>query len=236
MPRLTPVVLSNQERHEDRRWVEREVQRLYVAERRRNCTWTEYMELVLLVPACSGCVRNDPWEDLGVPDITPETWREDLGWTLGEEGRARILRELAADPGYAIECRCCCRWLRPWERDEVYAVNWFPGERFGVGMYEPQPPERVDPPVWLSEQIRQLYGRRCFKCGSSQKLTMDHIRPVSDGGKGAFANLQPLCKRCNVAKADMQCEKVRVCSDICFGPYASDASEGLFPTVHYPTS
>lgn len=236
MPRVTPVLLSHQGRHEDRRWVEREVHRLYVAERRRHCTWTEYMELLLLVPACDDCVWNDPWEHVGGPDITPERWREDLGWTLGEEGRSRILRELNADAGYAIMCRSCRRSLRPWEGDDVYAVSWFPGERYGVDIYESQPPERIKPPEWLSGRIRQLYGRRCFKCGSTQKLTMDHIRPVSDGGRGAFANLQPLCEPCNDAKADRQSEKVSVYSDICFGPYPSDAAEGLFPTAHCPTS
>ncbi|WP_435279339.1 HNH endonuclease [Streptomyces sp. 1222.5] len=50
-------------------------------------------------------------------------------------------------------------------------------------------------------QILTQYGHRCLACGSDGPLTIDHIVPVSRGGANTAANVQPLCGRCNSAKA-----------------------------------
>jgi len=44
-------------------------------------------------------------------------------------------------------------------------------------------------------------GGRCRKCRRAIKLEMDHIVPVSKGGKTEESNLQTLCQRCNRAKS-----------------------------------
>lgn len=222
---------SDEERHADRRWVEREVQRLYVEERRRCCDWTEYMELALVVPYCCTCMLDDPWESPRAPDITPDRWRDGLANALGGRGRIRVLRILRRQPSFSFQCWRCSERLRPWGDDEVHVVTWFPNERYGVSMYEPNPPGRVVPSDRLAQRVEEMYGRRCFQCGSTDRLTMDHIRPVSDGGKGAFANLQPLCRPCNEKKADRTSEEVMVYSDICFLSSPAGAYEGLFPPV-----
>lgn len=42
---------------------------------------------------------------------------------------------------------------------------------------------------------------RCRKCGRrTHDLEVDHIIPISKGGKSTFDNLQTLCHRCNVRK------------------------------------
>jgi 5-methylcytosine-specific restriction endonuclease McrA len=46
------------------------------------------------------------------------------------------------------------------------------------------------------------YGYRCLHCGSTRRLGLDHIRPVSKGGKTEFENLQLLCRFCNETKGD----------------------------------
>ncbi len=43
-------------------------------------------------------------------------------------------------------------------------------------------------------------GGRCRRCGRAINLEMDHIVPVSKGGKTEESNLQVLCRRCNRAK------------------------------------
>ena len=43
-------------------------------------------------------------------------------------------------------------------------------------------------------------GFKCVKCGSTENLTVDHIIPVSQGGKNHLVNLQTMCKPCNVIK------------------------------------
>jgi hypothetical protein len=44
-------------------------------------------------------------------------------------------------------------------------------------------------------------GGRCRNCRRAIKLEMDHIIPVSKGGKTEESNLQTLCRRCNRAKS-----------------------------------
>ena len=42
---------------------------------------------------------------------------------------------------------------------------------------------------------------RCRRCRRAINLEMDHIVPVSKGGKTEESNLQTLCRRCNRAKS-----------------------------------
>lgn len=45
-------------------------------------------------------------------------------------------------------------------------------------------------------------GFACVKCGVSEDLTVDHIIPISKGGKETLDNLQTLCKICNSKKGN----------------------------------
>ena len=45
------------------------------------------------------------------------------------------------------------------------------------------------------------YGNRCVYCKKkSQRLTMDHITPLSKGGNHTQANIVPACRSCNARK------------------------------------
>lgn len=60
---------------------------------------------------------------------------------------------------------------------------------------------------WNSEarRIRDVIASGlgdCACCGSKKNLTIDHILPVSKGGKTEAGNLQILCGECNNIKAD----------------------------------
>jgi hypothetical protein len=44
--------------------------------------------------------------------------------------------------------------------------------------------------------------RKCKVCGSDVDLTIDHIMPVSRGGRTSLENLQVLCRACNSRKRD----------------------------------
>lgn len=51
--------------------------------------------------------------------------------------------------------------------------------------------------------IYERDGYRCRKCGRATKdLEIDHIFPVSKGGKSTYDNLQTLCHRCNSSKSN----------------------------------
>ena len=45
-------------------------------------------------------------------------------------------------------------------------------------------------------------GAKCAHCGTEENLTIDHIIPRSKGGTNKIENLQVLCKKCNLKKAD----------------------------------
>ena len=45
-------------------------------------------------------------------------------------------------------------------------------------------------------------GYRCCNCGSPHNLEIDHIIPISKGGKSTMNNLQTLCHRCNTMKGN----------------------------------
>lgn len=51
---------------------------------------------------------------------------------------------------------------------------------------------------WL--RILDKHGRRCVLCGSTERLEIDHIVPLSKGGEHAESNVQPLCRGCNARK------------------------------------
>ena len=43
-------------------------------------------------------------------------------------------------------------------------------------------------------------GARCRRCRTAVNLEIDHIVPVSKGGRTEEVNLQTLCRRCNRRK------------------------------------
>jgi len=51
-------------------------------------------------------------------------------------------------------------------------------------------------------KLARRYGWKCMKCGYTEHLTLDHIRPISLGGETILDNLQILCYRHNREKGD----------------------------------
>ena len=43
-------------------------------------------------------------------------------------------------------------------------------------------------------------GKKCAVCGSTEKITLDHIKPIAHGGDGSADNLRVLCRPCNSRK------------------------------------
>lgn len=61
-------------------------------------------------------------------------------------------------------------------------------------------PNRDPLPKWLRSKVFEKQGRRCRLCGTTDNLTIDHIRAVAIGGSNELSNLQVLCRSCNSKK------------------------------------
>ena len=53
------------------------------------------------------------------------------------------------------------------------------------------------------EALKAHYDYTCLRCGRREpeiELTIDHVVPLSQGGRNSIENLQPLCRTCNLSK------------------------------------
>ena len=48
--------------------------------------------------------------------------------------------------------------------------------------------------------LAYLYEEKCARCGSTESLSIDHIRPRMSMGNDGLENLQLLCRKCNKKK------------------------------------
>lgn len=58
--------------------------------------------------------------------------------------------------------------------------------------------------IWTikDSEINALYLKPCYNCGTKEDLSIDHIIPLSRGGRHSIGNLQTLCRTCNSSKGD----------------------------------
>ena len=52
------------------------------------------------------------------------------------------------------------------------------------------------------EDLKNSFNNCCALCDSSEKVTKDHIIPLSKGGSDYIENIQPLCRSCNSKKSN----------------------------------
>lgn len=52
-----------------------------------------------------------------------------------------------------------------------------------------------------AKEVRKLMSRPCFYCAASSQH-LDHVVPVSRGGRHSIGNLVPSCQKCNQSKAN----------------------------------
>lgn len=65
---------------------------------------------------------------------------------------------------------------------------------------------------WTAEQwlaLCRAYGNKCALCGTTpERLSPDHIEPVSKGGHNYIWNILPVCWECNNRKSTKSFDRV----------------------------
>lgn len=54
----------------------------------------------------------------------------------------------------------------------------------------------------VRDRILKRDGNKCRRCGSSDNLEIDHVIPLSKGGRHDEDNFQTLCRTCNRKKSN----------------------------------
>jgi hypothetical protein len=54
----------------------------------------------------------------------------------------------------------------------------------------------------VRKRILNKYNNKCCYCGDENRLEIDHIIPISKGGREDEDNMQVLCKKCNISKGN----------------------------------
>jgi hypothetical protein len=71
---------------------------------------------------------------------------------------------------------------------------------YSNGRSKPVVYKRINIPEWMRWEVFIRDRYICQRCGSKKCLTVDHIIPVSKGGRTYHDNLQTLCRSCNSSK------------------------------------
>jgi len=82
------------------------------------------------------------------------------------------------------------------KKDDIQYLNQFPFiDKVFAGTQK-------YPSLSSATRYKVLRKGYCVHCGSTENLTVDHIKPQSKGGTHNPTNLQCLCFDCNRAKSD----------------------------------
>lgn len=54
----------------------------------------------------------------------------------------------------------------------------------------------------LDKDLKRIYNSRCWNCQTNDNISLDHIIPISKGGKHSVGNMLSLCSSCNSSKGN----------------------------------
>lgn len=64
-------------------------------------------------------------------------------------------------------------------------------------------------PHHLRKAARTRDGNQCVKCGSAERLEVDHVLNIAHGGTHDLDNLQTLCAACHREKSQEEARQAR---------------------------
>ncbi|NUR27569.1 MAG: HNH endonuclease [Catenulispora sp.] len=88
-------------------------------------------------------------------------------------------------------------WARANKDARAAITNQYKAQRRAL---ERENPESVGVTSRDWVKLVRHYRHRCAYCGSSGPIHMEHVIPVSRGGRHAIGNVLPACESCNLSK------------------------------------
>ena len=172
---------------------------------------------------CGICrsVAKQATEEIGAAFVTGPSLREELvrrgqGITASDDEFQEIVLDEGADAsaGSALQrvggfARICWRGIRFVGLVTADVIIWLSLQRRG----RPRPGERTSWPRGLREALSRRQGGVCMYCRTRLNRVPNHIDhkiPVNQGGTNDPANLQLLCRGCNLRKSDRSDTEFRV--------------------------
>lgn len=178
----------------------------------------EYQKLVQYAKENETNDRQYDRDLSNVPDYLSESELHELGVpeNLGRNIEKRICKDAMLYPVTRFLVRCEVRYTSPGGRNSYYKDECYNFEEIQQIIeaakeekYRKESAEyqRSKMSPSLRYEVMRRDGFRCVLCGRSAKedhvqLHVDHIRPVSKGGKTELPNLRTLCQDCNLGKSD----------------------------------
>ena len=86
------------------------------------------------------------------------------------------------------KCKCLTRPLREGDKPKRKSPPRLFGRR------------RIGPT--RRAEVYERDDNKCVECGATERLTIDHIVPISKGGSNETENLQTMCEPCNGKKGN----------------------------------
>lgn len=140
-----------------------------------------------------------------------------LSYRLYHQIEAELCEQLILSPSVHFGIDCSVRYVSPKGRSNAYRHKLFDKSDIIAAFHALQEMEltqasRAYQRSLMSPSLRysilQRDNFRCVLCGRSTRddpdlqLEIDHIFPISKGGKTEAANLRTLCRDCNRGKSD----------------------------------
>ena len=121
-------------------------------------------------------------------------------------------KDRSSETGYQDRCRNCEKIVRKnyyltHRQSEISRVsNWHKSTQQGKARRKRARLNRqalvrnAESKFITHKEFKKLATTPCFYCGSTTDLTLDHVIPLSRGGRHSIGNLVSACNMCNATK------------------------------------
>jgi 5-methylcytosine-specific restriction endonuclease McrA len=166
--------------------------------------------------ACSKCKQLKPTSEFGIHSTTSDGFYSQC-LICHRQARA-IYRQKHADK---IKIEQKLHYQKNAESKKAYALAWHKANPEKFAKYQRISKKRNKEAVAADtrrrnarrkqngvfaiskQELIKLSKQNCFYCGSSQRITIDHVVAIARGGTDSIGNLVPACKSCNSSKRQL---------------------------------